>query len=137
MEKGFAALAQDIANSKTEVTDVKSAVAQLGAEMREGFADIRTELTDIRHRLEALESAVQNISGYAKEIDHLIKRVSAIEKHLGLRCQYRCLSPPERPMSSPDCRSIDDPESKQSGHPTATLSTPRLGCTIIASSRRG
>lgn len=85
MEKGFAALAQDIANSKTEVTDVKSAVAQLGAEMREGFADIRTELTDIRHRLEALESAVQNISGYAKEIDHLIERVSAIEKHLGLR----------------------------------------------------
>jgi hypothetical protein len=28
---------------------------------------------------------VQNISGYAKEIDHLIERVSAIEKHLGLR----------------------------------------------------
>jgi methyl-accepting chemotaxis protein len=85
IEKGFAALAQDIADSKTEITDVKSAVAQLGAEMREGFADIRTELTDIRHRLEALESAVQNISGYAKEIDHLIERVSAVEKHLGLR----------------------------------------------------
>jgi hypothetical protein len=29
--------------------------------------------------------AVQNISGFAKEIDHLIERVSAIEQHLGLR----------------------------------------------------
>ena len=57
----------------------------LRGEMREGFADIRSEMKDIRARLDALESAVKNISGYAKEIDHLIERVSAIEKHLGLR----------------------------------------------------
>jgi hypothetical protein len=57
----------------------------LRAEMREGFADIRSEMKDVRARLDALESAVKNITGYAKEIDHLIERVSAIEKHLGLR----------------------------------------------------
>ena len=50
-----------------------------------GFADIRAELKDIRQRIDAVELAVQNISGFAKEIDHLIERVSAIEQHLGLR----------------------------------------------------
>ena len=57
----------------------------LRAEMREGFADLRSEMKDIRARLDALESAVKNIAGFAKEIDHLIERVGAIEQHLGLR----------------------------------------------------
>ena len=59
--------------------------ADIRTEMRAGFADIRAELQDIRQRLDALELAVQNISGYAKEIDHIIERVCAIEQHLGLR----------------------------------------------------
>jgi signal transduction histidine kinase len=63
----------------------KDDIEALRAEMHEAFVDIRSELKDIRQRLDALESAVQNITGYAKEIDHLIERVSAIEKHLGLR----------------------------------------------------
>ncbi len=98
IEKGFSALAQDIADTKseltetkTEVTNIKSDVSQLRTEMRElrtemreGFADIRSELKDIHNRLDALEAAVHNISGYAKEIDHLMERVRAIEKHLGL-----------------------------------------------------
>jgi methyl-accepting chemotaxis protein len=71
--------------TKDDITEIKTDVAQLRTEMHEGFRDIRSELKDIRHRLDTLESAVQNISGYAKEIDHLIERVSAIEKHLGLR----------------------------------------------------
>lgn len=62
----------------------KDDIAQLRAEMHEGFADIRSELKDIHNRLDALEAAVHNISGYAKEIDHLMERVRAIEKHLGL-----------------------------------------------------
>ena len=92
IERGFAALASDIADNKTEIVSVKAEVAehreetQTGfAEMRAGFADIRDELRDIRQRIDALELAVQNISGYAKEIDHIIERVSAIEQHLGLR----------------------------------------------------
>ena len=92
IEKGFAALAQDVADSRTEIMEIKaevastnSVVAQLRTEMHEGFADIQSELKDIRNRLDALEFAVHNISGYAKEIDHLIERVSAIERHLGLR----------------------------------------------------
>jgi hypothetical protein len=34
--------------------------------------------------LDALESAVQSLAGHSKEIDYLVQRVSAIEKHLGL-----------------------------------------------------
>ena len=103
IERGFAALANDIADNKTEIASVKTEVggiraevaelrkemhsgfADIRSEMRAGFADIRAELKDIRERLDALELAVQNISGFAKEIDHLIERVSAIEQHIGLR----------------------------------------------------
>jgi hypothetical protein len=45
---------------------------------------IETELKDIHRRLDALEEAAVNLSGFAKEIDHLLTRVVAIEKHLGL-----------------------------------------------------
>jgi len=65
--------------------DLAEMGVSLRTEMRTGFADIQAELRDIRSRLDALESAVENMSGYAKEIDHIIERVSAIEKHLGLR----------------------------------------------------
>ena len=84
IERGFAALASDIADSRTEITGLKVEVAGLREETRTGFADIHAELKDIRLRLDALESAVQNFSGFAKESDHLIDRVSAIEQHLGL-----------------------------------------------------
>ena len=56
----------------------------LRVEMREGFANIQAELKDIRLRLDALEVAARNVSGFAKEIDHLLQRVGAIEKHLGI-----------------------------------------------------
>ena len=52
--------------------------------MREGFANIQAELKDIRLRLATLEAATQNVSGFTKEIDHLLQRVGAIEKHLGI-----------------------------------------------------
>ena len=56
----------------------------LRSEMHEGFANIQTELKDIRLRLDELEGATKNVSGFAKEIDHLLQRVGAIEKHLGI-----------------------------------------------------
>ena len=84
IERGFAALAGDIADTKTEITGVKADVARLREEMQAGFADVRTELKDVRMRIETLELAVQDISGFAKEIDYLLQRVSAIEKHLGI-----------------------------------------------------
>ena len=85
IERGFSALAGDIADNKAEIIATRAEVAGLREETQTGFADIRAELKDIRLRLDAVELAVQNISGFAKEIDHLIERVSAIEQHLGLR----------------------------------------------------
>jgi septal ring factor EnvC (AmiA/AmiB activator) len=88
IERGFAAVAQDIADCKREITERKAQVASLQSDMTSVKSDIqhiRAELRDIRECLDALEAGVQSMSGFAKEIDHLLQRVSAIEKHLGIR----------------------------------------------------
>jgi hypothetical protein len=75
----------DVESLRVELrSEMHDGFAGLRAEMREGFVDVRSEIKEIRERLDGLESAVKNISGYAKEIDHIIERVSAIEQHLGL-----------------------------------------------------
>ena len=66
----------DIAELRTEMA-TKREVTELREEMRAGFFDLRSELK-VRQRLDELVAAVRNISGFAKEIDHLIERVSAI-----------------------------------------------------------
>jgi hypothetical protein len=77
---------EDVDNVRTELrAEIHEGFNGLRAEMRERLTDVRSDIKDIRERLDALDSAVGNISGYAKEIDHLIERVSAIETHLGLR----------------------------------------------------
>jgi tetrahydromethanopterin S-methyltransferase subunit G len=47
--------------------------------------NIEHEVTAIHRRLDELEELVASHAGFAKEIDHLLKRVAAIEKHLGLQ----------------------------------------------------
>lgn len=49
------------------------------------MTSIESEIASTHRHLVALEEKVGNISGYAKEIDHLLQRVIAIEKHLGLK----------------------------------------------------
>ncbi len=88
VEKGFAALAEDIATVKEQVTNLptKEDVRQIVREMTQPeFQAIRDELRDIRQRLDALEERSDMQTGYAKEIDTLLKRVSVIEKHLGIK----------------------------------------------------
>jgi hypothetical protein len=81
----------DIANMATKDdiaelrAELKGDVDSLRSEVQQGFASIHAETRDIRNRLDAIESELRNHSGYAKEIDHLMERVSAIEKHLGIR----------------------------------------------------
>ena len=57
---------------------------ELQTEMREGFTRIHEELADIRLRLDALEREVKSHSGFAKEIDHILERVVALESRLGI-----------------------------------------------------
>lgn len=53
--------------------------------LREELKDIRAELKDIRIRLTVLEESSKSHSGFSKEIDHVLRRVAAIEKHLGIK----------------------------------------------------
>ena len=48
------------------------------------FSDLRDEVQSIRKQLDEFEKAALNFAGFTKEIDHLLGRVTAIEKHLGL-----------------------------------------------------
>ena len=48
------------------------------------FGDLREEVRAIRNQLDEFEKASRNFAGFAKEIDHLLGRIKAIEKHLGL-----------------------------------------------------
>lgn len=47
------------------------------------------ELKDIRVRLDALDQAAKNFYGFAKEINHLLARAAAIERHLGLQANIK------------------------------------------------
>ncbi len=78
MERGFAALAEDIADFRAEFREFKEYTI-------EELAAIRAEVADIRRELEALKQRVEHMSGYSKEIDHLLERVSVIEDHLRMR----------------------------------------------------
>ena len=53
------------------------------------FSDLRDEVQLIRRQLDELEKAAMNFAGFTKEIDHLLGRVAAIEKHLGLHHNFR------------------------------------------------
>jgi hypothetical protein len=72
MEKGTTEIIETL-NLILAKMVTKDDVEALRVEMRGGFANIRAELKDIR--LDALEVAARNVSGLAKEIDHLLQRV--------------------------------------------------------------
>ena len=55
----------------------------------DNLASLSSEVTAIHRRLATLEETVGNISGFAKEIDHLLTRVAAIERHLGLTAHIK------------------------------------------------
>ena len=82
----------DILNHMVATMPTKDDIAELRAEMNDRFdavhsemKDIRSEIKDIRARLDAIEVELKNQSGFAKEIDHLMERVRAIEIHLGIQ----------------------------------------------------
>jgi septal ring factor EnvC (AmiA/AmiB activator) len=80
MERGFAAIASDIAEIKTTMAtqeDVRAIV-------RDELTPIRADLKAIRDELDDLRERVENVSGYRKEIDHALERIAAIEKRVGI-----------------------------------------------------
>ena len=58
----------------------KEDLARLG----EQVGSIERELKSIHRELDELREAVENLTGYRKEIDHALERIAEIERHLGL-----------------------------------------------------
>jgi hypothetical protein len=88
VEKGFAALADDISHRPTN-SSVAGIVENVIHKMvpgivREEVKDIRDELASIRKDLEQLTTKVDNSTGLPKEIDHALERIRKIEKYVGI-----------------------------------------------------
>jgi hypothetical protein len=91
IERGFKALADDIARIDTRIDDLKTEMIDqfehVDKQVRathDRLRDIATEITVIHRRVERLEELGASNAGFAKEIDHLLTRVAEIEKHLGI-----------------------------------------------------
>ena len=83
-ESNFDRLARLI---KEESEDIRE---ELGRKIDAGFirtdqelASIHAELKSIRTDIAALQASISEHEGYTKEIDHILQRVAAIEKHIG------------------------------------------------------
>jgi chromosome segregation ATPase len=79
MDRGFAAVADDIAEIKSTMA-TKSDIGTLAGQL----TSIERELKSIRRDLDDLGGKFENIIGFLKEIDHALERIAAIEKHLGI-----------------------------------------------------
>ena len=79
MDRGFAAVADDITDIKSKMA-TKDDIANLG----EQLTSVERELKSIRRDLDDLREKVENVSGFQKEIDHALERIAAVERHLGL-----------------------------------------------------
>jgi peptidoglycan hydrolase CwlO-like protein len=77
-------LSARIDSLEAKIDSVDSKVDSLQTEMNNGFAHIHAELADIRADIAILQEKGAHHSGFAKEIDHVLQRVRAIEKHLRL-----------------------------------------------------
>lgn len=83
VERGFSAVAEDIADIRARMA-TKEELKAFREETAENFRDLKAEVADIRRAIENLQTRVGNMEGYSKEIDHLMERVRAIEKRLGI-----------------------------------------------------
>ena len=93
MEKGFAAVAEDITDIKATMA-TKDDVVGLRTELKNDIAGVRAEMatkddiaglrSDIRAELKEIRRELENVKGFGKEIDHALERIHAIEKHLGI-----------------------------------------------------
>ncbi len=80
VEKGFAAMAEEF-----EMNDKRFfAIDRRFDTLEQTLKAIKDEARDIRKRLDVLENGLANVYGFSKEIDHVLMRIAAIEKHLGI-----------------------------------------------------
>ncbi len=85
MGRGFSAVADDIADIKSNMA-TKNDISDFPSK-DEVRNVVHAELKDIRKQLESLEEASTSHYGFSKEIDHVLHRVTAIERHLGTKSE--------------------------------------------------
>lgn len=66
------------------VTDIQERMATKD-ELEEIRRDLRTQIVENTKAIAELSEQIRNVFGYAKEIDMIMARVSAIEKHVGIK----------------------------------------------------
>ncbi|GEM_PF-5438109 len=74
----------DIQENMMTRTEGSAMKTTLQDNMRDMERRLMSEIRDIRAYLEYLKEKVNNMSGYAKELDPLFERVANIEKHLNI-----------------------------------------------------
>ena len=74
---------EDIADLRMEL---KRDIADVRKEMatKVELAEVKSELAIVRHDVEIIKEDTESNKGFAKEIDHTLNRVIAIEKHVGM-----------------------------------------------------
>jgi DNA repair ATPase RecN len=86
IERGFAAVAQDVGEVKARVGTLRSKTQELRSDMK----DIRGKLRGVRDSLEALETKVWSTAGFAKEINYLFSNY--VSKGDNVRARSRTAS---------------------------------------------
>jgi uncharacterized protein YktB (UPF0637 family) len=91
IERGFKAVADDIGRLDTRMDDLRVEMIDQFEHVDKQFEtthdqlrDVAAEIAVIHRRVERLEELGASNAGFSKEIDHLLTRVVAIEKHLGM-----------------------------------------------------
>ncbi len=74
----FASVNKQFASVNKQFVAINEQLVSINGELK----SIRIELRDINRRLDALEEAVKDVRGYAKEIDELRTRVKVMEAFL-------------------------------------------------------
>jgi predicted RNase H-like nuclease (RuvC/YqgF family) len=71
---------EDIGRVDDRLDEFKSQLKKVDTRL----SSIESELRMIRRDLDDLREKFENVSGFRKEIDHVLERIAEIEKHLGL-----------------------------------------------------
>jgi hypothetical protein len=74
----------DIADLKTEMMEQFDHVDKQFRSVDGRFRERHSELAAIRRFVDRLEEQGASNAGFAKEIDHALARIAAIEEHLGI-----------------------------------------------------
>jgi len=83
-KEDIARLDARIDDLKTEMIDQFEHADKQFRTMHDRLREVSAEIAVIHRRIERLEELGASNAGFAKEIDHLLTRVSEIEKHLGI-----------------------------------------------------